>query len=681
MDELFEACARSSGLLLLLDGLDEVATPAFDVIARALRLLSDHLSRLSAQNYCVMTMRSQFHNQVAREFESAFPQILHVQRFSASDIYRFLTNWFRTQHEPLSSANRIYAELTDRPTLRDMCTNPLVLSMYVANYQTAAATSLPDTRTAFYTEVVKELLVMRRSRQLDSRRARIAQLEQRRVLFGELALANMRDAASPANTILWADAIRLTRSLTGCSSDDEAETIFRQIAVDTGLVAEERVGESFRFIHLTFCEYFAGGRAASLGEEGWMALADAQRSISPSARQGTARLAEVIPFCVGMIESRLRAWALFQVLEFGDPELFGRCLLETQAFDHPAWPEYVEAETAFFAASDPSDWDEVWLRRLQLFATVVTEAKDVAETIHANIDTPNLEQLFSSLVGNSKDRLTLIFATYAGDAPAPAYRLAESVGVNLIEEAPGLLVNACSDPPFLAFVLQKAASDSLHRAQWASVLAEAALRYPVVARDLNNRAAPDAWLPAAASLGRRFRWDEGPGSAARGSYLGVALTLSYDLKGSRDDDPAFFLLPHVHALKPPGAPAWVRSSLTVVGIFLLVALSGAAAVAMIGRDQPLALLVGFESLVIVVLLPFLYIVGRIRIYREVLNLRPVTSSLLGGVPFLMRVYLGLTVRMIDRSFYRQADFIVQERVHSPRFAGTLDDRDFAEAAT
>jgi hypothetical protein len=32
---------------------------------------------------------------------------------------------------------KIYTDLTDRPTLRELCTNPLVLSMYVAQDQEA----------------------------------------------------------------------------------------------------------------------------------------------------------------------------------------------------------------------------------------------------------------------------------------------------------------------------------------------------------------------------------------------------------------------------------------------------------------------------------------------------------------------------------------------------------------
>ena len=54
-----------------------------------------------------------------------------LKSFSPSDIYEFLTRWpFKTKKT--LHITRIYNELTDRPTLREMCTNPLILAMYVA---------------------------------------------------------------------------------------------------------------------------------------------------------------------------------------------------------------------------------------------------------------------------------------------------------------------------------------------------------------------------------------------------------------------------------------------------------------------------------------------------------------------------------------------------------------------
>ena len=60
--------------------------------------------------------------------------VLHVKPFSPSDIYALLNKW-PFQSNGADHAARIYAELSDRPSLRELCYNPLVLSMYIAEDQ------------------------------------------------------------------------------------------------------------------------------------------------------------------------------------------------------------------------------------------------------------------------------------------------------------------------------------------------------------------------------------------------------------------------------------------------------------------------------------------------------------------------------------------------------------------
>ena len=208
MAELFDSYLVGRGVDTFLDGLDEVANDSYERTANAINALSQLLANTSTSNRIFLTMRVQFHQQVHAHFDEEFPPVVQIQPFTPGDIYSFLTRWpFRSE----SGANitRIYGELTDRPTVRDMCTNPLILAMYVANDQDGeAGARSTDTRTAFYNKVVEELLVTRRSRQLGIT-ARSALLEQRESLLGRLALENLANPDSPANSVPWERAVEI----------------------------------------------------------------------------------------------------------------------------------------------------------------------------------------------------------------------------------------------------------------------------------------------------------------------------------------------------------------------------------------------------------------------------------------------------------------------------------------
>src|SRR6185312_5616307 len=101
--------------------------------------------------------------------------------------------------------NRIYSLLTDRPTLREMCSNPLILAMYVQHDYETGVDEVPSTRTQFYEKVINELLFLRRRRQgLGSRF--ISLKDQREAILGELAFNNLTDPEQSSNSLSWADA-------------------------------------------------------------------------------------------------------------------------------------------------------------------------------------------------------------------------------------------------------------------------------------------------------------------------------------------------------------------------------------------------------------------------------------------------------------------------------------------
>ena len=383
-------------------------------------------------------MRSQFHHQIHEDFDERFPEVLYIEPFSPAEIYSFLTRWpFKEQLA--DHVARIYAELTDRPTLRDMCRNPLVLAMYVATDQSGGESSKADIRTSFYNLVVEELLVARRGRQHRTA-ARTALLEQRENILGELAFRNLMAEAMPANSILRTDAIKKIAAARELARDEDADRELDELGKETGIIDEERPGQTLRFIHLSFCEFLAAKHAARQRKGGWTDLLDRHLEFhSTDSPQAATRLIEVIPFAVALLAPVDRPDALAQVAELRDRQVLGRCFLETQAYDHEVWATYVEEEMASLVSVGPDDWTEEWLQRLQLFTVVVRDGEEWGKLTGRAIRV-SIESMFSDLVGSDRARLRRVFSSYATHDPAAAFRLAEATGVDLTSEQPDLIL-------------------------------------------------------------------------------------------------------------------------------------------------------------------------------------------------------------------------------------------------
>lgn len=483
-DQLFANWSTNAGLMVLLDGLDEVSSHLYPVIASALRGLSHRLAAMSADNTIIVTMRIQFYQQIGGHLRQSYPKTFYVSPFSPNEIYLFLTRWPFSSSSRQESIKKVYAELADRPTLREMCQNPLVLAMYVQNSLESDADDLPGTRTEFYERVTTELLVKRRARQDMSGRTSSALREQREALLGQLAFENMTDSAQPVNSLPWKRAIELAKKAWKCSAE-KAEPQLLLLAKETGIISEEKPGETFRFIHQTFCEFLAATECAKRRPDGWQDLMRAHRSFTQSSESGLhTRLLEVIPFTHALLPQHARTEALTDVAGFNDGLMLGRCFLETQLYGNPEWVDYVEGERQFLSQQSSGRWDEFMLRRLHLLSAVTRDSRDWASDTNITVAAADLRDMFSSIASGNKELVAAVFGTYARqDAPA-ALRLADEMGINLLAEHPLVAIEACQEAPFRDLMLDRMHSDASGRTSL--VLLEAALRYQSVAVALNE---------------------------------------------------------------------------------------------------------------------------------------------------------------------------------------------------
>jgi hypothetical protein len=503
MRECIASFLSHGGILLLLDGADEINSSLYPRAEQAIKGLSARLRQMSENNMIVLTMRKQFYQQTRHALADEFPHVLEAKPFSPSDIYRFLSvSPFKTN--PQQQRARIYADLIDRPTLREICANPLVLSMYVAEDQLSGHPLVPESRTDFYARVVEELLIRRRAAQVGVPPGTLRIREERERFLGQLAFDHMLDEAQPPNLIRWEDVVRVGREVFRCGRA-EAEERVREIASDTGLISEERPAETVRFIHLTFCEFLAALHSRRGKRDGWHELLGAyQILMSSSSSVASSRLDQVLPFAVGLAPSyHAKEDSISEIAVLNNARLSALAFLETKQYDHPEWLQFCKLQSESLLQSLQGRPSGTWLEELHLFAVVSKDFLAVAvssESLERVKEKIGLDSFFRQLGGAGKAVLREILRAYASRDPTAAFRIAGLCNFDIVSELPELIAENCDDPAVLALAVESAKSELERMPAWADVLSASAIRSEVAAKALSDVYLGDPWRDAVESL-------------------------------------------------------------------------------------------------------------------------------------------------------------------------------------
>ena len=137
-------------------------------------------------------------------------------------------------------------------------------------------------------------------------------------------------------------------------SRSEAAAQLGQLAVATGIFAEERPSESLRFIHLSICEYLAGKALANADDKRFRAVLDqaADGRGGPLYAAGQ-RLWETVVFAVALANDARREAAVDRLAAVAPDELVLRVVRESQAYDHRVFPATLAAITKKVTGTAP----------------------------------------------------------------------------------------------------------------------------------------------------------------------------------------------------------------------------------------------------------------------------------------------------------------------------------------
>ncbi len=155
----FVASALGAGkMIVVLDGLDEVGVDRPFVVSQILNFckLDDQRTH---KNRLLVTCREHSYRTV--DLRDGLPEILRVEAFTNHHIRLFLEGW--PKHKDRSAIS-LYADIQGDAQLRDICRNPLLLTILTGLYLDTNGFEIPTSRESFYKLALDELLHQRPAR-------------------------------------------------------------------------------------------------------------------------------------------------------------------------------------------------------------------------------------------------------------------------------------------------------------------------------------------------------------------------------------------------------------------------------------------------------------------------------------------------------------------------------------
>jgi hypothetical protein len=241
------------GLLLLLDGLDEVDTSARATVVASVKAAMDSYW----QCRFIVTCRTAVYKD---EFADKADKRLHVVEFNDQQIRQFLLPW-RKDMVADRSVEQLISALHDRPKILALARNPLLLTIIAHLYtdvHTESRYLLPHSRADFY-EQATELLLEKWHEDRASNRFRGAQKD---LVLRHLALYNQDSSSNEQQekfTIDYGTVIKeVSKVLNELNlPEEDAQPIVDEIVDRSGLLLEIDGGKEYQFAHLTLQEFFA----------------------------------------------------------------------------------------------------------------------------------------------------------------------------------------------------------------------------------------------------------------------------------------------------------------------------------------------------------------------------------------------------------------------------------------
>ncbi len=316
---------KARGLLVLIDGLDEAASPArrehmVDVVSR-------FASGLGPESRIVITSRP--FDYTRHRFPEAAYRHFELCEFNDEEIRTFIERWGRA-HEPdpqtaQAKAQRLWEALERQEKIKDLARNALLLTMIARVHFHLGA--LPESRLGLY-QKCEETLLEHWAEAAGLPPSPIDRLKKAKFLRqlayemqGEAGQGMTQEVALQIGREELAKRLErfLKKEAPGVSTEAVLDRLYKRDAI---LV--QHGSDQFGFLHRSFQEYFAAS---------WMAGELEEKKFRQAVRKEAPGWNETLYLAVARLEAHRRRRTLLELLERGRVEFALDCLEATAEED------------------------------------------------------------------------------------------------------------------------------------------------------------------------------------------------------------------------------------------------------------------------------------------------------------------------------------------------------------
>jgi NACHT domain len=157
-DRYVDSALSQGRMLIILDGLDEVGVNR-EYVAGQIISFCERDDQQETKNRVIVTCREYSYR--TEDLRSVIKNVVRVEPFANHHMRVFLQGWPMYKGR---SALKLYGFIQGDPQIRDICRNPLLLTILTGLYLETNDFEFPTSRALFYQAAVEELIVKRQAR-------------------------------------------------------------------------------------------------------------------------------------------------------------------------------------------------------------------------------------------------------------------------------------------------------------------------------------------------------------------------------------------------------------------------------------------------------------------------------------------------------------------------------------
>jgi hypothetical protein len=251
-DRFVESALSQGKMLIILDGLDEVGASR-DYVSEQIQHFCEHDEQREHLNRLIVTCRENSYR--TKDLQSVIPEIVRVEPFANHHMRVFLEGW--PAHKG-RTAIKLYSLIQNDPQIRDICRNPLLLTILTGLYLDTENFELPTSRERFYKDAVEELLVNRPARR---QMKQTFDADDKRQILERVALERLETVTPHEDPEEFTqDVIRQKAEEVLRQEKFDPRELIKELVDINGIIKPASEG-SYTCAHRTIQEYFAAREA------------------------------------------------------------------------------------------------------------------------------------------------------------------------------------------------------------------------------------------------------------------------------------------------------------------------------------------------------------------------------------------------------------------------------------